>query len=393
MSTCHSCRRPILSKSIEYNQQSFHPECFTCKKCGLSLSGVSFMKDKQDNPTCVTCFNKTAPRCYKCAQLFASGISYKVLGENMFYHQECFVCSGPCRKPISGQYIKTKNGSYMCKQCNDINADRCDKCGQLFSPGIEYTKLNNGICYHRECFVCSGPCRKPLTKHFFTNKSGQYVCKECHDINANRCKKCRRTFEPGVSYKTVNENEFYHQECFLCSGPCNKPINREFFRTKAGGILCKECSDSIADRCHKCGLVFSAGVTYRTLTNGFNFHIECFVCSGPCQKPISSEFYRDKEDKYICKQCRDLTADRCRKCGNAFVSGVSYKCIRENEFYHKECFVCSGSCRQPLVSEYFLSNEDAYFCRDCFLYFKQTPHILTNYTETGIYFIFGQYLA
>ena len=53
----------------------------------------------------------------------------------------------------------------------------------------------------------------------------------------------KQTFAPGESYKKITDSLFYHNHCFLCSGPCHSPIGAEFYDMENGKFLCIECYD------------------------------------------------------------------------------------------------------------------------------------------------------
>ena len=97
---------------------SYHPPCLTCDTCKRSLSGVEFFKGKSGDLICNDCYMITAPKCIKCSQTFGPGESYKTVAEQ-FYHGKCFVCSGPCKKPIDAEFYDFENSKYVCTDCYD----------------------------------------------------------------------------------------------------------------------------------------------------------------------------------------------------------------------------------------------------------------------------------
>ena len=97
---------------------SYHPPCLTCSTCSKSLSGVQFIKGKTGDLVCTDCYKKVAPKCVKCTETFGPGESYKTVGDK-FYHGKCFVCSGPCKKPIEGEFYDFENDKFVCPDCYD----------------------------------------------------------------------------------------------------------------------------------------------------------------------------------------------------------------------------------------------------------------------------------
>ena len=89
--------------------------------------GKQFLKEKSGNLICDACNAKTAPRCFKCSQIFAPGESYKKLNESTFYHNQCFKCCGPCRKPIAAEFYDMDDGKFICVDCYDKYGSDYDK--------------------------------------------------------------------------------------------------------------------------------------------------------------------------------------------------------------------------------------------------------------------------
>ncbi len=99
-----------------------------------SLSGKQFLKEKNGNLVCEECYAKTAPKCTKCKQGFAPGESYKKITDSLFYHNHCFVCCGPCHKPIGAEFYDMENDKYLCIECYDkygLNYDKASSDDQL----------------------------------------------------------------------------------------------------------------------------------------------------------------------------------------------------------------------------------------------------------------------
>jgi ribosomal protein L40E len=99
-----------------------------------SLSGRQFLKEKNGNLVCEECYAKTAPKCTQCKQGFAPGESYKKITDSLFYHNHCFVCCGPCHKPIGAEFYDMENDKYLCIECYDkygLNYDKASSDDQL----------------------------------------------------------------------------------------------------------------------------------------------------------------------------------------------------------------------------------------------------------------------
>jgi uncharacterized CHY-type Zn-finger protein len=129
MYVCSKCDKAIKAPSsvATYEDKFFHPECLACSVCTKSLNGRQFIKEKNGSLVCEECNLKTSPRCLKCKQVFAPGVTYKKLGDNLFYHNECFRCAGPCRGPIGADFYELDNDEFLCVSCYDKYGNEFEK--------------------------------------------------------------------------------------------------------------------------------------------------------------------------------------------------------------------------------------------------------------------------
>lgn len=121
MHKCVECDREIAPPSpiATYENKYYHPECLRCSKCSRSLSGKQFIKEKTGALMCEDCNEKYAPKCRKCGLSFGAGQSYKKITDQLFYHNDCFKCVGPCKKPIAAEFYDLENGKFICTDCYD----------------------------------------------------------------------------------------------------------------------------------------------------------------------------------------------------------------------------------------------------------------------------------
>ena len=108
---CARCSKPITGKVIKALDQSWHPECFTCKACGKAL-GKFAQKDGQ--PYCRQDYLRLfGTVCAGCGE----GIEGKVVSTGVEgaskYHPECFKC-GMCSKQIVGPFVCGASGQVLC---------------------------------------------------------------------------------------------------------------------------------------------------------------------------------------------------------------------------------------------------------------------------------------
>ena len=370
MKICHLCNELVTSSKINFKERTYHLECFKCKKCKKTLNAINAIEKENNLLLCQTCSSEiVVNECFKCKELLIKGQSYKIIKGNLFFHSECFVCAGPCNKPLKERYFH-KNEHYFCKECFDLISPRCNKCQQKFEPRVSRISLKDNIFLHNECFLCSH-CNQIIKSEYLLTKSNDYLCMTCNDLMAKRCNKCGQILKSDVEYKKIGENIYFHTYCFTCTGPCKKPITTMFYEEKSGDYICKECKEINADRCSKCKQIFNPGISYRKLSDDIFFHKECFICAGPCGKPINSSFFKNDDNEYLCTECNDLDADRCFKCQQIFEPGSSYEVIKENVFFHSECFLCWGPCKKQLSSSFIESEDGNFYCLECNIIMKR----------------------
>jgi len=68
------------------------------------------------------------------------------------WHEECFVCKGPCKKPLVGTSFYERDGHPYCRaDFEQLFAARCAGCG---NPITENAIVALNAKWHRECFKC-----------------------------------------------------------------------------------------------------------------------------------------------------------------------------------------------------------------------------------------------
>lgn len=68
------------------------------------------------------------------------------------WHEEHFVCGGPCKKPMSGQPFFERDGKPYCKSdFEKLFAAKCENCQQ---PITDKTVIALNANWHKDCFTC-----------------------------------------------------------------------------------------------------------------------------------------------------------------------------------------------------------------------------------------------
>lgn len=101
----------IIAKDIDSNAR-WHPECFTCSKCGKVLANLRYFKiDKKI--FCESHFEEYKI-CKACEQPIISNDCIST--ENSYWHLEHFACCD-CKKSLAEKkYVVASSNSY-CLEC------------------------------------------------------------------------------------------------------------------------------------------------------------------------------------------------------------------------------------------------------------------------------------
>lgn len=184
---CIACGEEIIGaeNGCEALGKVYHSSCFTCSRCGESLSGQTFYILK-DRVVCERDYMKTLEKCYKCGEPVADKV-IRALGE--LFHPKCFVCSvcGQCLDGIPFT-VDATNNVYCVK---DFNYKYAPKCGVCDQPIIQDNDSKENLrivamdkSFHPKCYKCED-CGKNLTEQ----GEGCYPLDThllCRDCNSER---------------------------------------------------------------------------------------------------------------------------------------------------------------------------------------------------------------
>ena len=177
---------------------------------------------------------------------------YVSAGERRF-HKKCFVCS-MCRTPLQA-FFSVDNGAgsekLVCPECYRLShpADMCARCGK---PIEEESLRVNGMCLHKNCFLCA-TCGKVLGTRYVM-RDGRFFCapdgtkgRQCFSVGLEAlCVACGKplTGQPAV---ITDEGQKYHRGCFVC-GLCQAVLSSTDYyvaELKGGPTLCCEACCSL----------------------------------------------------------------------------------------------------------------------------------------------------
>jgi hypothetical protein len=88
-----------LALSIEALGQVFHPGCFCCAQCGVSIATPVEFYEIAQKPYCLTCGEEYAKlECKMCEKVIVNGVG-GIKAYGFYWHNNCFLC-GKCQKPL-----------------------------------------------------------------------------------------------------------------------------------------------------------------------------------------------------------------------------------------------------------------------------------------------------
>lgn len=180
---CQRCKISMFAGQVAVkaeragNQAIWHPQCFTCNKCGELLADLVYFFFKGE----IYCARDLAnvleiPRCAGCDELIFT--RPYTAAEDRAFHIQHFCCYH-CDAPLGGnKYVPDdKTGLPVCLPCYDkFHAEKCSACKGIIGPeqqGVSWTNLH----WHATCFICSGRmCGKSLLSGRFVVKQNMPFC-------------------------------------------------------------------------------------------------------------------------------------------------------------------------------------------------------------------------
>ncbi|KAJ2948550.1 hypothetical protein O0L34_g7805 [Tuta absoluta] len=123
---CSVCYKPILDRILRATGKPYHPACFTCVECGISLDGIPFTVDAMNQIHCIDDFHKKfAPRCCVCNYPImpedGEEETVRVVALDRSFHVKCYRCED-CGMLLSseaeGRGCYPLDNHILCKTCN-----------------------------------------------------------------------------------------------------------------------------------------------------------------------------------------------------------------------------------------------------------------------------------
>ncbi|XP_053565075.1 four and a half LIM domains protein 5 [Bombina bombina] len=177
-SKCFDCKGTIMpgSRKIEYKGCNWHETCFICHNCRHPIGAKPFVP-KQLSIYCVSCYEKKyANQCTSCKKpITTGGISF----QEQPWHSECFLCSS-CKKKLAGEKFTSHEESPYCVDCfNNLYGKKCNACCKpIATQGTAKYISFEDRQWHSDCFIC-GKCTISLVGQRFLSQHNEILCLEC----------------------------------------------------------------------------------------------------------------------------------------------------------------------------------------------------------------------
>ena len=123
---CCKCLSPILDRILRATGKPYHPQCFTCVVCNLSLDGVPFTVDATNRIHCIEDFHRRfAPKCSVCKDPImpekGQEETVRVVALDRSFHVSCYRCED-CNLQLTsdeeGRGCYPLDDHVLCKGCN-----------------------------------------------------------------------------------------------------------------------------------------------------------------------------------------------------------------------------------------------------------------------------------
>ncbi|XP_069738299.1 transforming growth factor beta-1-induced transcript 1 protein isoform X2 [Phaenicophaeus curvirostris] len=167
---CGACHKPIAGKAVRALGLAWHPEHFSCGRCGVDLAGGGGFCEKDGVLYCPRDYGSLfSPRCALCAQPI---LGRMVTALEKTWHPEHFCCV-KCGKPFGEEGFLEREGRPFCREdFSELFSSRCRACG---GPVLDtFVSALDGL-WHPDCFVCS-ECLQPFPGGTFFEAGGRPFC-------------------------------------------------------------------------------------------------------------------------------------------------------------------------------------------------------------------------
>ncbi|KAK9454465.1 hypothetical protein V1511DRAFT_460624 [Dipodascopsis uninucleata] len=150
--TCAHCHQILYPSNmiLQAIGNKYHPGCFQCTKCHLSLE-TSIFYEHEGNIYCRADYHESfSPRCHRC-HCTIEGDVVNALGHT--YHVDHFACEG-CQVPFGSSSYHARDSHAWCHECfMKKYSSKCWKCCDTITEGSVVIKVL-GKDWCSMCFSC-----------------------------------------------------------------------------------------------------------------------------------------------------------------------------------------------------------------------------------------------
>ncbi|XP_046802227.1 serine protease SP24D isoform X2 [Lucilia cuprina] len=150
------------------------------------------------------------------------------------------------------------------------------------------------------------------------------------------CYKCKEV----ITHRIITAlGKTWHPEHFACKD-CQFPIEEATFNIQDGEPVCSKCFlNNYSGTCHGC----KNPILERTIKAlGLTWHEDCFCCGGPCNKPLVGTSFYEREGKAYCKN--DFEALFAARCAGCFKPITENAIVALDAKWHRDCFKSGSLC-------------------------------------------------
>ena len=361
---CRHCWKPIEDRGIvmtdgEGNQASLHEKCVEEYK--------------------VT----HAKKCTRCEKIITEDL---VKYEGKFYHQSCAedqrkeaaglkpdTTCDHCDKPLSGKYVKTKDGIFLHDECvepwKEAKAPKCEHCKKPLVGGyVQITTVTGDkVKLHEACAPdfqkANAPkcahCNKPLTEGLVKMEE-KFYHKECADEAEKKIAEARKSQSPQAQPTDTKEasdaaatpqKPVVEKQEVPCAF-CEKPLEDAFIQVTITGMdpakvhggdcekkyrekhapICTKCKEKILEE-HAAKIASSpyhrkcAEAQIAEDAAAERAAAEAALKCGQCGKPIPEGDYIEARggvalhDGECVEQWKQNNSPQCAHCGEYMLTG------------------------------------------------------------------------
>ncbi|NXN86474.1 LPXN protein, partial [Bombycilla garrulus] len=171
---CAYCTGPIREKVLTAMEKTWHPEHFFCAHCGKVFGDEGFLEHK-GKPYCHQDFLAMfAPKCQACERPVVDNYLSALQG---VWHSECFVCTECLTGFSEGSFFELEGRPYCELHFHQRQGTICHSCGR---PVTGRCITAAGRRYHPEHFICAY-CLGRLHKGTFCEYGDKMYCHSCHN--------------------------------------------------------------------------------------------------------------------------------------------------------------------------------------------------------------------